>query len=132
MSLFQRSAPGMVRVNRLWPFTAAGSRSPHAGNGATDKQQKAAMNNGFPHKNIADGVAQTLVRQLVKAVMLKELMHRLIGVFFLGLVLSSAAQAFPVTPAHQGVSAGGGPCATDAASSCQASSRHLMGPIYAA
>jgi YD repeat-containing protein len=121
MSLFQRSAPGMVRVNRLWPFTAAESRSPHAGNGATGQQQKAAINNGFPHKNIADGVAQTLVRQLVKAVMSKELMHRLICVFFLGLVLSSAAQAFPVTPAHQGVSAGGAPCATDLASSCQAS-----------
>jgi hypothetical protein len=43
MSLFQRSAPGMVRVNRPWPFTAAGSRSPHASKGATDKQRKAAM-----------------------------------------------------------------------------------------
>jgi YD repeat-containing protein len=130
MSLFQRSAPGMVRVNRPWPFTAAGSRSPHAGKGATDKQRKAAMNNGFPDTNKADGVAQTLVRQLVKAVMLKELMRRLIGVVFLGLVLSSAAQAFPVTAARQGVSAGNGPCSTDAASSCQAQGSSSSGAPF--
>lgn len=52
--------------------------------------------------------------------MSKECMRRLIGVFFLGFVLFSAVQAFPVTPARQGVSAGNGPCATDLASSCQA------------
>jgi len=65
--------------------------------------------------------AQALVRQLVKVLMSKEIMRRAVAIFFLGFVLSSAAQAFPATPAHQGVSAGGAPCAADLASSCQAS-----------
>jgi YD repeat-containing protein len=122
MSLFQEPAPGMVRVNRLWPFTPAGPRSPNASNSATDQPRKPAMNNGFPKIYTADGVAQMLVRQPVKAIMLKELMRRLLGGIFLGLVLSSTAQAgFPAIPAHQGVSAGGAPCAADLATSCQAS-----------
>ncbi|MEO8024111.1 LamG-like jellyroll fold domain-containing protein, partial [Polaromonas sp.] len=48
-------------------------------------------------------------------------MRRVIAIFFLGFVFSSAANAgFPMIPAHQGVYASNGPCSTDLATSCQA------------